>query len=235
MIKLRIIPPGTDPFLIPPVKPSDLEDPDPKEGDLDALHGRKRKGNDGKGSSASNQNDDDRVQPPLAHAPYYAREYSPRWRVFLADHKTGKIAVPPFTFSTFDNPIFEEYSSPSAPSTPMTPNTPSAAQVKKRRHSSISSSKKFLPENPKPTCAVQTLRMQFQAPPQVGKYPFVMHLVCDSYCGLDRTKEVVMEVEEVSKAEEMERKAIEEREEDDISEPEEGMPKNVFSLYESGS
>ena len=224
VVKLRIIPPGTDPNLIPSVQPSDLEDVDAQEGDLDALHGRKRKGKGGKDGSASGKAEgDDRIQPPLAHAPYFGRDYSPRWRVFLADHKTDKIAVPPFTFSTFDNPVFEEYSSSSTPSSPITPSSPTkAAQNRKRRHSSISSSNKILPENPKPTCAVQTLKMQFQAPPQVGKYPFLMHLVCDSYCGLDRTKEVVMEVEEMSKAEEMERQAIEEREEDDISEPEEG-------------
>ena len=58
--------------------------------------------------------------------------------------------------------------------------------------------------------------MQFQAPPQAGKYSFVMHLVCDSYIGMDSKQDVVLEVEDATKAVAME------NEEDEISEPEEG-------------
>lgn len=62
---------------------------------------------------------------------------------------------------------------------------------------------------------MQTFKCQFQAPQQVGKYPFVMHLVCDSYVGMDAKMEVVLDVEDQAKAEVM-------AEEDEISEPDEG-------------
>ena len=216
VVKLRIIPPGTEENAIPPVKPSDLEDPDPKEGDLEALHGRKKstqganKGGDGK-----DQSSDGKVQPPLAHAPFYARDHSPRWRVFLADHKTGKIAVPPFTFSTFDNPIFEDASNP-ASSPPPTPGASDAppSPTMKRKHRRGSSLVHPVNEKPRPTCAVQTLRMQFQAPPQVGEYPFRMHMICDSYKGLDSVQDVSMYVKDMAEAEEIES-------EEEASEPEE--------------
>lgn len=66
-----------------------------------------------------------------------------------------------------------------------------------------------------PTFAMQTLKAQFQAPPQAGHYTFVMHVVCDSYVGFDTKMEVTLIVEEASKAEEM-------TTEEEISEPEEG-------------
>jgi hypothetical protein len=62
---------------------------------------------------------------------------------------------------------------------------------------------------------MQTLKAQFQAPPQAGHYTFVMHVVCDSYVGFDTKMEVTLVVEEASKAAAME-------EEDEISDPEEG-------------
>ncbi|EON62236.1 hypothetical protein W97_01457 [Coniosporium apollinis CBS 100218] len=166
VVKARIIPPGAN--HIPEVNEKDLEDVDAKEGDLDALHGRKK--NDPEDA-------ENRIQPPLAHAPFFARDHSPRWHVFLADSKQGKIAVPPFTFSTFDKPLFDERGNP--------------------------------------TFNVQTLKMQFGAPPHAGRYTFVMHLICDSYIGMDTKMEVTLVVEEASKAEEM-------VEEEEISEPEEG-------------
>lgn len=164
VLKGRFIPSGaTD---IPEVNPKDLLDIDPAEGDVAAITGRK------------NDNSSDKpIQPPLAHAPYYARDHAPRWHVFLADSKQGRIAVPPFTFSTFDKPILDE--------------------------------------SGKPTFNVQTLKMQFGAPPQPGSYTFVMHLICDSYVGMDTKMEVTLVVEDASKAEQVE-------EEEEISEPEEG-------------
>jgi translocation protein SEC63 len=57
--------------------------------------------------------------------------------------------------------------------------------------------------------------MQFGAPPQAGRYTFVMHLICDSYVGMDTKMEVILVVEEASKAEDMD-------EEDEISEPDGG-------------
>jgi translocation protein SEC63 len=66
----------------------------------------------------------------------------------------------------------------------------------------------------KPTYNVQTIKMQFGAPPEAGQYAFVMHLICDSYVGTDTTQDVLLEVEEASKGEEIE-------DEEEISEPEE--------------
>lgn len=196
VIKARIIPPGS--MDIPPINLSDLEDVDPDEGDVDALLGRapktsaggkpRHKRSDSKLLSSSQETPADTLpksdnavdtplQPPLTHAPYFPRDHSPRWHVFLADGKIGKIAVPPFTLTTFNKPLVDESTG-------------------------------------KPTFAVQTLKMQFQAPPQVGKYPFVMHVVSDSYVGMDSMVDVVLEVEEV--------KADAEESEEEISEPEEG-------------
>lgn len=164
VLKCRFVPPAaTD---LPEVNPKDLLDIDPEEGDVAAITGRK---NDRTGEKP--------IQPPLAHAPYYARDHAPRWHVFLADSKQGRIAVPPFTFSTFDKPILDA--------------------------------------SGKPTYNVQTLKMQFGAPPQAGSYTFVMHVVCDSYIGMDTKMEVTLVVEDASKAEEVE-------EEEEISEPEDG-------------
>ncbi|KAF2143298.1 uncharacterized protein K452DRAFT_247739 [Aplosporella prunicola CBS 121167] len=169
VVKARVIPPGST--NVPPVKDEDLEDVDPKEGDLDALHGRK------KGAEAEEAKKAETAgQPPLAHAPYLARDHSPRWHIFLADSKQGKIAVPPFTFTKFDKPLFDEQGNP--------------------------------------TFNMQTLKMQFGAPPQAGRYLFTMHLVCDSYIGFDARAEVALVVDEASKAAQIE-------EEEEISEPEE--------------
>jgi translocation protein SEC63 len=165
VIKARIIPPGTT--SLPDINPSDLEDVDPAEGDLDALHGRRKEDRDAEIG----------VQPTLAHAPYFARDHSPRWHLFLADGKQNRIAVPPATFTKFDKPL--------------------------------------VTADGKPTFNVQTLRMQFGAPPHAGQYTFVMHLVCDSYVGMDTKMEVTLVVDEPSRAEEI-------QEEAEISEPEEG-------------
>lgn len=171
VVKGRIIPPGS--LNIPKVNIDDLIDVDPYEDDLDAIPGRKKNVKsievDGKRSKP--------IQPPLAYAPYFVRDYSPKWHVFLADNNHGKIVVPPVTFATFDKPIYDE--------------------------------------NEKPTFNIQTLKAQFQAPPQTGNYNFIMHLVCDSYIGFDEKMEVTLCVEDSSKAVKIEI-------EDDISEPDEG-------------
>lgn len=175
VVKARFIPPGST--NVPEADPADLEDADPEEGDLDALMGRGSSRNKSAKSADGQDNANKKVQPPLANAPYLARDHSPRWQIFLADSKQGKIAVPPFTFTTFQKPLFDE--------------------------------------SGKPTYNVQTLRMQFQAPPQVGDFHFVMHMVCDSYLGLDSKQDVTLHIEDPAKAAAL-------AEEDDISEPEEG-------------
>jgi translocation protein SEC63 len=159
VIKGRFIPPGTT--NIPSISEKDLLDIDPADGDLTAQ-----------------KQEPEQHSVPLAYAPYLPRDRSPRWHVFLADHRQAKIAVPPFTFTTFDK-------------------------------------KPFTAEG-KPTFEVVTMKMQFQAPPQAGEYKFQMHMICDSYVGFDHRQEAVMLVEDASKA-------LEVDEDDDISEPEEGM------------
>lgn len=101
VVKARVIPPGTK--NIPAINIKDLEDRDPEEGDIEALQGRKKP----KGGGTDNSE-----QPPLAHAPYFAAEHAPRWHIFLADHKAGRIAVPPFTFTAFDKPAFNAEGKP---------------------------------------------------------------------------------------------------------------------------
>ncbi|KAJ9625826.1 secretory subunit [Taxawa tesnikishii (nom. ined.)] len=174
VVKARFIPPGTT--NVPDVHPSDLEDIDPDDTDT-----KKRRELEAQAKQH---------QPPLAHAPYFARDHSPRWHLFLADARQGKIAVPPFTYTTFDKQIVDEAG--------------------------------------KPTFKVQTLKMQFQAPPQPGEYKFQMHLLCDSYVGFDDKREVVMIVEDPSKAEEVE-------EEDDISEPEEDSIAGQMAALKGGA
>lgn len=105
VVKGRFIPPGST--NVPEVNDLDLEDIDPAEDDLDAILGRK-KAVKGETKPVS----DKPIQPPLAFAPYFPRDYSPRWHVFLTDSKQGKIAVPPFTFTTFDKPIYDEDGKP---------------------------------------------------------------------------------------------------------------------------
>ncbi|EAW07335.1 J domain-containing protein [Aspergillus clavatus NRRL 1] len=176
VVKARLIPPGFS--NVPPVSPEDLEDADPDEDDLDALMGRKPPKN--RPTKLVNgkrvENTFETIQPPLAHAPYLARDHSPRWHIFLADSKQGKMAVPPFTFTTFDKPLFDEAG--------------------------------------KPTFNVQTLKMQFQAPPQVGDFTFIMHMLCDSYLGLDTKMEITLHVDDPAKAAALDV-------DDDISEPDE--------------
>ncbi|TVY56293.1 Translocation protein sec63 [Lachnellula cervina] len=182
VVKGRFIPPGSQD--IPEVNELDLEDIDPDEDDLDAILGRKKKGVKGATSE-----EEKIVQPPLAFAPYFARDYSPRWHVFLTDSKQGKIAVPPFTFTTFDKPIYDE--------------------------------------SGKPTFNMQTLKAQFQAPPQAGHYTFVMHLICDSYVGFDTKMEVTLVVDEASKGADIEA-------DDDISEPDEDSLAGQMQAMKSG-
>ncbi|KAJ0425701.1 Sec63 Brl domain-containing protein [Aspergillus carlsbadensis] len=186
VVKARFIPPGST--NIPEVNPADLEDIDPEEGDLDALMGRGPSRNRSV-KFADGQNKASTIQPPLAHAPYLARDHSPRWNIFLADAKQGKIAVPPFTFTTFDKPLFDE--------------------------------------SGKPTYNVQTLKMQFQAPPQVGDFPFVMHMVCDSYLGLDAKLDINLHIDDPAKAAALE-------EEDDISEPDEDSIAGQMQALKTG-
>lgn len=169
VVKARFIPPGST--NIPDVHPSDFEDKDPDEADIKAR----------REEEAQQQ----QFQPPLVHAPYFARDHAPRWNLFLTDIRQGKIAVPPFTFQTFDKPILDA--------------------------------------DGKPTYAMQTLKMQFQAPPNAGLYRFQMHLVCDSYVGFDDKRDVSMTIEDESKAAEVES-------DDEISEPDEGESHVICSV-----
>lgn len=109
VIKGRFIPPGTED--IPPVNELDLEDIDPAEDDIEAINGRKKKtikGPDGKLIPIEEES----ILPPLTHAPHYARDHSPQWHAFLSDSKQGKMAVPPFHFAKFDQPIMDDEGKP---------------------------------------------------------------------------------------------------------------------------
>lgn len=192
VVKFRIVPLGTKD--VPVVNTLDLEDIDPDEGDVDALAGRKpaksRRKKDADGKVIEDDSKDGSVQPPLAHAPYYGADHSPRWHVFLAESRSGRIAVPPFTFTAFDKPIFDA--------------------------------------DGKPTFNVQTWRCQFVSPPQVHAFPFTMHLICDSYVGLDTKIDVILDVRNVSEANVVE-------EEDEISEPDEGMLIWCFNCFDQAN
>ncbi|CAK7204633.1 secretory subunit [Sporothrix eucalyptigena] len=111
VVKGRFIPPGFAESA-PEVNPTDLFDTDPAEDDLDALLGRKPKtivGRNPDGTAITSDAGTGKPNlPPLAYAPYFGRDYSPRWHVFLTDSKQGKMVVPPFTFTAFDRPLFEE-------------------------------------------------------------------------------------------------------------------------------
>jgi len=180
VIKARLIPPGAS--NVPEVDPLDLEDIDPDEDDLENLLGRKPAKNRRRKTVNGKVVEDDSMQssihPPLAHAPYFARDHSPRWHVFLAESRQGKIAVPPFTFAALDKPIFDAEG--------------------------------------KPTFNMQTLKFPFTAPPQVAAYAFTMHLVCDSYVGMDSKTDILLDVRDV-------KEAVVVESDDDISEPDEGM------------
>ncbi|KAI0016932.1 protein translocation complex component [Xylariomycetidae sp. FL0641] len=186
VIKGRFVPPGST--NVPEIDELDLEDVDPDEDDLDAMLGRKKAVKDADGKWVKQE--PQVVAPPLAFAPYYSRDHTPKWHAFLSDSKQGKNAVGPFSFTGFDNPL-------------------------------------FTPEG-KPTYHMQTLKVQFAAPPQAGKYTFVMHLVCDSYVGFDTKMEVTLSVEEASKAAQM-------AAEDEISEPEEDSLAGQMNALKGGS
>ncbi|KAG0126914.1 Translocation protein sec63 [Tuber indicum] len=158
VVKMRVVPPGSTP---PAVDAKDLLDEDPDETDVEALLGR-----DGKSQGKAG----DQSMTPLAHAPYFPRDYSPTWHIFLADEKQGKMIVPPQPITRWEK-----------------------------------STDNF---------AVQTFKLQFQAPPQPGEYTFVMHCVSDSYLGVDKKQNVTLVISDPSKVEQI-------KEDEEISEPEE--------------
>ncbi|KAK5091258.1 secretory subunit [Lithohypha guttulata] len=116
VVKCRAIPPGTPAATVPTVDSADLEDIDPEEGDIDALKGRKkpvnRKRRNSEGKVIDSKMTEKDTQPPLAYAPYFPADHAPRWHIFLAESKSGRIAVPPFTFTSFDRPIFNASGKP---------------------------------------------------------------------------------------------------------------------------
>ncbi|EAQ88992.1 hypothetical protein CHGG_05611 [Chaetomium globosum CBS 148.51] len=172
VVKGRFVPPGSE--KVPEINPAELEDVDPAEDDLDAISGRKTQklvGKDEKtGKPIYESAEAELIAAPLAAAPYFARDHSPRWHVFLTDSKQGRVAVPPFTFAQFDCPIFEA-------------------------------------DGKTPTFAMQTLKAQFQAPPQARP----LHL-CHARC----VKAAEMEVE------------------DEISEPEEDSIAGIMHAAKGG-
>ncbi|KAK0837132.1 secretory subunit [Friedmanniomyces endolithicus] len=184
VIKARVIPPGTPASAIPPINPQDLLDPDPADGEK---------------MIAAQKKEVEQHFPPLAHAPHLPRDRAPRWHIFLADNRQGKIAVPPFTFTSFDKAVLKQAAAVDEVGGGGGGGGAGGAGVWQ------------------PTFEVVTLQMQFQAPPQAGEYRFQMHGVCDGYVGFDWREEVVMVVEEAGAAGGEQG----EGDEDEISEPEE--------------
>lgn len=90
IVKLRFVPPGSK--NVPPAEKKELDDPKQKEDEQD--------------------NEAKRFGPTLAHAPFYARDHSPRWHLFLGDGKMSRVVVPPFTYSTFDREIVDATGEP---------------------------------------------------------------------------------------------------------------------------
>ena len=106
VVKARIIPPGT--ADVPPVAPAELEDPDPEEGG-EAAAPRKAAAAPSKRAGVRKVVDDEAerdVVPPLAHAPFFARDHSPRWHLLLAETKQHRVAVPPSSFAKLDAEAF---------------------------------------------------------------------------------------------------------------------------------
>ncbi|KAK5131444.1 hypothetical protein LTR08_000908 [Meristemomyces frigidus] len=155
VVKARFLPPGTP--NIPALKAQDLLDIDPAEGDM----------------LAHQKQELEQHPAPLIYAPHSpGAERSPRWHVFLADQRQGKIAVPPFTFAAFDKRPFSIAVGGAG----------GAGQGVLE-----------------PTFEVVTLKMQFQAPPQAGEYRFQMQVLCDGFVGFDHRGEVVLVVEEMGR------------------------------------
>ncbi|KAF3907453.1 hypothetical protein ABW21_db0208389 [Orbilia brochopaga] len=111
VIKVRVIPAGVTP---PPVDPKDLLDEDPEEDDIDALIGRdspKRKTQTkATGDTAIPTNEVEKSalvtssEPPvptLTHAPFFPAAALPRWHIFLADRRAGKMIIAPMTVLQF--------------------------------------------------------------------------------------------------------------------------------------
>ena len=217
VLKARVVPPFyTDP---PAVEEKALVDRDPVDGDVDALLGRKKKaaadqdkkGGAGKGKVISFDGeevqastldaDSENVLPPQTNAPFYPRDgLAPKWYVFLSDPRAGKVQVGPFEFSTFSRPPFQD-----------------PKDQEKGEGEAVATDGSI----GQPTFEVQTLKIQFQGPPQAGQYRFLAHLVCDSYRGFDWKGEVWLNIDE----EGVGRAADEEGWESDssISEPDEGQ------------
>lgn len=164
VVKARFVPPGAED--VPKVTEEDTREDDADEDDVDAFIGRK----------AANKHDN--IQPPLAHAPYFARDHSPRWYVFMSDAAGNRLCTPPTVVTTFEKPIYTA--------------------------------------DGKPTFAIQTLTSTFQAPPDLGEYKFLLHMICDSYVGFDDSVPITLVVDDPTKAVDMTAQV-----EDDISEPEE--------------
>lgn len=174
VVKARIVPPGAN---LDPVNEKDLLDEDADEEDVDVLIGRK---SNTKATTAASK-----LKPnPLAHAPFFPRDYSPRWHLFLADAKQGKMVIPPTTFT----------------------------QLEKTEEGGI-----------------ETLKLQFQAPPQKGEYTFVMHLVNDAYLGIDTKMNVRMVVEGPEKVSQIG------AEDDEISEPDEDSIAGQMNAMRGGT
>ncbi|KAF3928391.1 hypothetical protein AA313_de0200252 [Arthrobotrys entomopaga] len=111
VLKVRVVPAGVKP---PPVDPKDLEDEDPAEDDVNALIGRtpaktktQTKASE-KSPIPTNEVEKSGLvassEPPvptLTHAPFFPAATLPKWHVFLADRRAGRMIIAPMTILQF--------------------------------------------------------------------------------------------------------------------------------------
>ncbi|KAF3933599.1 hypothetical protein ABW19_dt0206674 [Dactylella cylindrospora] len=111
VLKVRVVPAGVKP---PPVDPKDLEDEDPEEDDVNALIGRTpNKSKSETKSSEKSPIPTNEVEksplvtsstpptPTLTHAPFFPADTLPKWHVFLADRRAGRMIIAPMTILQF--------------------------------------------------------------------------------------------------------------------------------------
>ncbi|TGJ67743.1 secretory subunit [Orbilia oligospora] len=111
VLKVRVVPAGVKP---PPVDPKDLEDEDPAEDDIDALIGRtpsKSKAQTGASEKSPIPTNEveksalvtgtETALPTLTHAPFFPAATLPKWHVFLADRRAGRMIIAPMTILQF--------------------------------------------------------------------------------------------------------------------------------------
>lgn len=176
----------------------DLEDIDPDEGDLDALLGRK--------SMKANK----------------AKQLEPGAEIKSGPASTDEVEKPlqpPLAHAPF-------FCRDHAPRWHVFLSDETMQKIAVPPFALTTFSRPLFTETGAPTFNMQTFKMQFQAPPKADSYPFVAHVICDSYIGMDSREAVVLVVEDAAKEEVAS--------EDEISEPDEDSLAGQMHALKSG-